>query len=94
MATFQICPIFWPKSSDITVLYSYISISVPLFTMLYVSSVLGTGKGGKSIWNRKFEDEFHENLKVSTLTVAALSTDALIWQTGSTVVCSYYRSSE
>ncbi|KAK2187239.1 hypothetical protein NP493_172g02054, partial [Ridgeia piscesae] len=26
----------------------------------------GTGKGGKSIWNRKFEDEFHENLKHNT----------------------------
>ena len=24
----------------------------------------GTGKGGTSIWNKKFEDEFHDNLKV------------------------------
>ena len=28
-------------------------------------SCLDTGKGGTSIWNQKFEDEFHENLKVS-----------------------------
>ena len=26
---------------------------------------LGTGKGGDSIWGGKFEDEFHETLKVS-----------------------------
>lgn len=25
----------------------------------------GTGKGGTSIWSRKFEDEFKEDLKVS-----------------------------
>ena len=75
--TFQICPFFCPKTSDITVLHS--CISVPLFTMLHMSSAPGTGKGGKSIWNRKFEDEFHENLKVSTFTLAALSTDAVIF---------------
>lgn len=28
----------------------------------------GTGKGGNSIWARKFEDEFKEQLKVSELT--------------------------
>lgn len=26
-----------------------------------------TGKGGSSIWGRKFEDEFKENLKVITI---------------------------
>lgn len=32
-----------------------------LFLQLY----LGTGKGGTSIWGRKFEDEYSEHLKVS-----------------------------
>ena len=26
--------------------------------------IAGTGKGGESIWGGKFEDEFHETLKV------------------------------
>jgi hypothetical protein len=26
--------------------------------------ISGTGKGGNSIWGEKFEDEFHEDLKV------------------------------
>jgi len=25
---------------------------------------IGTGKGGTSIWGKKFEDEFHESLRV------------------------------
>jgi len=25
---------------------------------------VGTGKGGTSIWGKKFEDEFHESLRV------------------------------
>jgi len=36
-------------------------------TLIYkkmIGLLLGTGKGGTSIWNRKFEDEFHDNLKV------------------------------
>lgn len=32
-----------------------------LLTVLYLT---GTGKGGTSIWGRKFEDEFSEHLKV------------------------------
>jgi len=26
--------------------------------------LVGTGKGGTSIWGKKFEDEFHESLRV------------------------------
>ena len=33
--------------------------------MLQTGDPTGTGKGGTSIWGRKFEDEFHETLKVS-----------------------------
>lgn len=33
----------------------------------------GTGKGGNSIWGGKFEDEFHEDLKVGLS--AALNTE-------------------
>ena len=33
--------------------------------MVQTGDPLGTGKGGTSIWGRKFEDEFHETLKVS-----------------------------
>ena len=29
---------------------------------------VGSGKGGMSIWGKKFEDEFKETLKVSSLT--------------------------
>ena len=32
--------------------------------MLQTGDPTGTGKGGTSIWGRKFEDEFHETLKV------------------------------
>jgi len=28
---------------------------------------IGTGKGGTSIWGKKFEDEFHESLRVCIL---------------------------
>ena len=30
----------------------------------------GTGKGGTSIWGKKFEDTFHESLKVSKRSLA------------------------
>jgi len=33
----------------------------------------GTGKGGTSIWNKKFEDEFHDNLKVHSKYISAIS---------------------
>lgn len=32
--------------------------------MFQTGDPTGTGKGGNSIWGRKFEDEFHETLKV------------------------------
>lgn len=32
---------------------------------LFIQLYLGTGKGGTSIWGRKFEDEYSEHLKVS-----------------------------
>ena len=32
--------------------------------MVQMGDPEGTGKGGTSIWGRKFEDEFHETLKV------------------------------
>jgi peptidyl-prolyl cis-trans isomerase-like 3 len=32
--------------------------------MVQTGDPTGTGKGGTSIWGRKFEDEFHETLKV------------------------------
>jgi len=32
----------------------------------------GTGKGGTSIWNKKFEDEFHDNLKVHSKHISAI----------------------
>lgn len=32
--------------------------------MIQTGDPTGTGKGGTSIWGRKFEDEFHETLKV------------------------------
>ena len=35
--------------------------------MIQTGDPMGTGKGGTSIWGRKFEDEFHETLKVSVL---------------------------
>ncbi|XP_065917044.1 peptidyl-prolyl cis-trans isomerase-like 3 [Dysidea avara] len=31
--------------------------------MVQTGDPTGTGKGGTSIWNKKFEDEFHDNLK-------------------------------
>uniref|UniRef100_A0A672T4I8 Peptidyl-prolyl cis-trans isomerase n=1 Tax=Sinocyclocheilus grahami TaxID=75366 RepID=A0A672T4I8_SINGR len=33
----------------------------------------GTGKGGTSIWGRKFEDEFSDHLKVSQCGVVAMA---------------------
>lgn len=33
--------------------------------------LLGTGKGGTSIWGRKFEDEFSEHFKASTTGIIA-----------------------
>lgn len=32
--------------------------------MIQTGDPTGTGKGGTSIWGKKFEDEFHETLKV------------------------------
>ena len=32
--------------------------------MVQTGDPTGTGKGGASIWGEKFEDEFHETLKV------------------------------
>ena len=32
--------------------------------MVQTGDPTGTGKGGTSIWGRKFEDKFHETLKV------------------------------
>ena len=32
--------------------------------MFQTGDPTGTGKGGNSIWGKKFEDEFHETLKV------------------------------
>ena len=32
--------------------------------MVQTGDPSGTGKGGTSIWGKKFEDEFHETLKV------------------------------
>lgn len=32
--------------------------------MVQTGDPTGTGKGGTSIWGKKFEDEFHETLKV------------------------------
>lgn len=32
--------------------------------IFFGASLLGTGKGGNSIWGKKFEDEFSEYLKV------------------------------
>ena len=37
---------------------------------LFVWNYAGTGKGGTSIWGRKFEDEFSEHLKVSRSTTS------------------------
>ena len=34
--------------------------------MFFIS--LGTGKGGTSVWGRKFEDEFHDSLKAQYIT--------------------------
>ena len=31
----------------------------------FFSNYIGTGKGGQSIWGRKFEDELRDGLKVS-----------------------------
>lgn len=36
-----------------------------LWVFFFPISCSGTGKGGTSIWGRKFEDEFSEHLKVS-----------------------------
>ncbi|KAI8429699.1 hypothetical protein MSG28_000267 [Choristoneura fumiferana] len=38
----------------------------------------GTGKGGSSIWGRKFEDEFREDLKVSKKTMFMIRTTAKV----------------
>ena len=35
--------------------------------MVQTGDPTGTGKGGTSIWGKKFEDEFHETLKVKSL---------------------------
>jgi len=37
--------------------------------MVQTGDPTGTGKGGTSIWGRKFEDEFHETLKVRHLLI-------------------------
>lgn len=37
-----------------------------------------TGKGGTSIWGRKFEDEFKENLKVFTFYIIYLNNGNLL----------------
>jgi len=37
--------------------------------MVQTGDPTGTGKGGTSIWGRKFEDEFHETLKVRHLPI-------------------------
>ena len=39
-------------------------VSIISDNLLRFCLLLGTGKGGTSIWNRKFEDELNENLKV------------------------------
>ena len=39
-------------------------VSIFSDNLLRFCLLLGTGKGGTSIWNRKFEDELNENLKV------------------------------
>jgi len=44
---------------------------------------LGTGKGGTSIWGKKFEDEFHESLRVHILLNYILAFEA-------TAFCSCY----
>ncbi len=33
--------------------------------MVQTGDPTGTGKGGTSIWGKKFDDEFHDTLKVS-----------------------------
>ena len=42
--------------------------------MVQTGDPSGTGKGGTSIWGKKFDDEFHETLKVSTLYNSLLNT--------------------
>ena len=37
--------------------------------MVQTGDPTGTGKGGTSIWGRKFEDEFHETLKVGYIAI-------------------------
>lgn len=47
----------------------------------------GTGKGGTSIWGRKFEDEFKEELKVSVY----LEYDIyLLFHTDTTIITVFY----
>ncbi|CAL1526514.1 unnamed protein product [Lymnaea stagnalis] len=41
--------------------------------MLQTGDPTGTGKGGKSIWGGKFEDEFRENLKHSTRGIVSMA---------------------
>lgn len=41
--------------------------------MVQTGDPTGTGKGGTSIWGKKFEDEFHETLKVKKSNVLCTS---------------------
>ena len=52
-------------------MFKAISLNLPRFCyrnikdfMCQTGDPTGTGKGGNSIWGKKFDDEFHETLKV------------------------------
>lgn len=55
---------------------------VNLLKLPVFKSYIGTGKGGTSIWGKKFEDEFHESLRVcilfSVVPVGYISTAQLL----------------
>lgn len=56
-------------------------------TNLYVLPFSGSGKGGTSIWGRKFEDEYSEYLKVCILCLVVscnnfIYFEELVWTLG------------
>ena len=63
--------IFELPTSNIAIIMNCLNRNIKDF-MFQTGDPTGTGKGGTSIWGRKFDDEFHETLKVYIITYTTL----------------------